>query len=444
VYGPPVGGPAGAPGLGVATVKVTAALHHRLDRSGPVPVVPAGMAPIARSVVRMGLAEIPANSPRGPLESCGDITARGVLRARWGRVIAVGDVTLAVHLDTLDATVASAFPYASYGRRLSGLSPGGDLADWLDDPDTSIEDPWLKVVAGGDLVGHASRPDQPYPYDQAKAVDIDHSNLFQRVAGITCPSFDYALWKRIALSSMPGDRHVHYFAFDAPTGLFRENGTGPARSVRDFTHGRQGIFFFDTVDGSPPAGGNLTPAVSISGGEWSTAGVVYLNAVSFRVASVAGVERVLIPPGEPFDDPDHDLAHAPFETWVNLRYPTSLTGAASDLMHKDPVASQSLQARSPDGETHEASTTTLRDASGLPVASPVNLFGVLFNAGNIVAEGDAVHYGSLVAGGDVVQTTWGADTPIIYFDERLNTGSWPPPEIAMPRTFVTFWQTSRP
>ncbi|HEY3175007.1 MAG TPA: four helix bundle protein [Candidatus Polarisedimenticolia bacterium] len=433
IYAPP-SAPAGstAERLGVATVKVTSAGR---SASGPV----------ARGVVRMGLAEIPVNAPRGPLESCGDLTAMGPLRAWWGRVIAVGDIALADRLDRLDTFVASGFPYASYGRRISGTATGGDLARWLNDPDDSVEDPWLKVVAGGDLVGWATLPDQPLPYSQSRAIDLDHSNLFQRVPGIVCPSFDYDLWRSIALSAMPGDRHLHYFAFDPASGLFREGGTGPARSVRDWTHGRSGIFFFDTADGARPGPANLTPAVVISGGDWSTAGLIYLNATSFQVTSVRGVNRVLSPPAEPFDDVNHDLVPDPNETFVNLQYATAVGSATSaDHMLKRAVATQSGRQESPDGEVYEMTTTLGRDGRGIPILAEVNLFGVLFNSGDIVAQGNAVVYGSLVAGRAVTHVTPGAATLIIYFDDRLNTGEWPPPEIEMPRTWVTFWQTSRP
>ena len=116
----------------------------------------------------------------------------------------------------------------------------------------------------------------------------------------------------------------------------------------------------------------------------------------------------------------------------------------TDDILKQAVATQSGSAASPDGETYAVSTSLQRDPRGIPVVAPVNLFGVLYNSGDIVAEGNLVVYGSLVAGGDVVQTSAMAATPIIYFDERLNTGEWPPPEIAMPRTFITFWQTTRP
>jgi hypothetical protein len=113
-------------------------------------------------------------------------------------------------------------------------------------------------------------------------------------------------------------------------------------------------------------------------------------------------------------------------------------------MLKRAVASQNERAESPDGEVYQTTTTLGRDDRGIPILAEVNLFGVLFNRGDVLAQGDIVVYGSLVAGRAVTQVTPGAATPIIYFDDRLNTGKWPPPEIAMPRTWITFWQTSRP
>ena len=85
-----------------------------------------------------------------------------------------------------------------------------------------------------------------------------------------------------------------------------------------------------------------------------------------------------------------------------------------------------------------------RDSRGITLIAQVNLFGVLYNSGDIVAEGEALHYGSVIAGGNVVQRTAGRHTPFIYFDERLNTGVWPPPEIDIPRTYITYWQSSHP
>ncbi len=439
IAGPP------AARLGVATVQVTAAKCRPMTIEAGVPVLAPSARCEGRAIVRMGLAEIPAGAPEGPLESCGDITATGSLRARWGRVTAEGDLRLSAPADELDSSVASGFPYASLSRHIQGMTSGDALADWLGDADPSVEDPWLNVVAGGRLIGYEGLPDQPFPYDLSRAIDRDHSNLFQRVAGVTCAAFDYDVWKRIALSGGPGGRGAHYLSFDSATGLFRENGSGPARSVRDWTDRQMGIFFFDTTDGERPNPGNLTPPIVISGGTWGTAGVIYLNAASFRADGAAGSPRVVLPPGEPFDDGNHDGLRDSAEPFVNLRYATEIgSGTSAGEFFKEIAAGSSVVAASPDGESYAVTTTLDRDGRGLPILAPVNLMGVLYTSGAFIAEGDAVYYGSVLAGGNVTQPSAPSDTPIILFDERLNTGLWPPPEIAVPRTFLTFWQTSRP
>lgn len=448
IYAPPtVAGPAPPEArLGIATVKVTAARYRRLAREGGVTVAPPGSEATGRAVVRMGLAEIPlGRPPRGPLESCGDLEATGRLNARWGPVLAAGDVRLAPLPADLHETVASGFPYQSPYRHIEGPGSGDDLAGWLADPDPSVEDPWLLVAAGGDIAGMEAGADQPLPFDPGAPIDSDHSNLFQRAGGVGCAAFDYEVWKSVATAALAGDRRVHYFSFDAASGLFRERGRGPERSVRDWTHGREGLFFFDTVDGSRPRPGNLTPPVLVSGGDWSAAGMIFLNAESLEIDGARGARRLVLPPGEPFVDGDGDGLYDPGELFVNLGYPT-LLGAAGPAgeFRKDSGAVQSLSAESAQGETYSVSTTLQRDARGLPLEAEVNFAGLIVNSGDIVAQGRAVFHGSLVAGRSVTQRSPGADTPEIYYDPRIREGAWPPAEIAMPRTFVTFWQTLRP
>jgi four helix bundle protein len=439
IHGP--GADASGRRLGMAEVDVTAARYARLAWDEGLPVAPPGSDPVDLAVVRFGLAEIPLSAPRGPLSAWRGLTVVGPLRARWGRVVAGGDVRLAATVAALDTTVASGFPYASVRRRIEGTP----LAAWQAQPLDRVEDPWLKVLARGSLLGWEALGDQPFPHDPGLPPDRDHSNLFQRVAGAACPAFDYATWKTLVTTSLAIDEHVHHFAFDASSGLFREGGAGPARSVRDWTHGRDGIFFFDTTDGRPPTGSNLTPPVVIAGGEWSTAGLIYLNAVSFYANGAAGAPRVLIPPGEPYDDANGNLSWDAGETFVNLAYATTAeTGFPTDDMRRQPLAAATAAASSGTGEMYEETTTASRDMRGLPISASVNLFGVLYNAGNILGEGDAVHFGSLIAGDSIVQVTPGAASPVIYFDDRLAGGAWPPPEIAVPRTAVTVWQTQHP
>ncbi|MFQ5700692.1 MAG: hypothetical protein ACE5HU_02495, partial [Acidobacteriota bacterium] len=178
-------------------------------------------------------------------------------------------------------------------------------------------------------------------------------------------------------------------------------------------------------------------------GDVVTDAKIYLNAVSFFVDQARGHARAIIAPGEPFDDENGDHAHDPTETFINLRYPLSLgAGGRSDSFLEDPSAAQASMVVAPGGESYQVQTTTGRDERGLPIVAPVNFMGVFYNAGNIIGEGTATYFGALVAGGDVRQTSVHADSPTIYFDQRLELGLWPPPEIAIPRTYITLWQSS--
>jgi hypothetical protein len=56
--------------LGMAAVQVTASIPARMILDEGIPVAAPGAATRAASVVRMGLAEIPYNQPRGPMATC--------------------------------------------------------------------------------------------------------------------------------------------------------------------------------------------------------------------------------------------------------------------------------------------------------------------------------------------------------------------------------------
>jgi hypothetical protein len=392
---------------GVCTVKVTVTKFRAMGTIGIVPVVTSTSVKVGERTLKAVLNEVPGTLANGPLESCGTMTVTGNLRAHWGRVIASGNVTLA---GNLDAAVASGFPYKTVARRISGTLAGDDFTVWSANADNSIEDPWLEVMAAGDIVGLGSGADQPFPYSQAAAIDVDHSNLFQHQTAAACAGFRYSVMKSAAAS---GDETARYFAYDPGTGLFQEWGVGVARSLYDWTHNQEGLFFFDTKDGQEPNGhgpgdplSNLTAPVVIENVDWNFSGLLYMNAESIRINNVVGVNRVMIPPGEPFDDANANGKWDAGEAFVNLSYPT-----------------------------------TVVDPQGIPITGQVNLFGVLFNAGNVIAEGSARHYGSLIAGTSVIQDTAGADSPDIYFDQRLNTGEWPPAEISFPRTHLTSWMS---
>lgn len=442
IYAPPTMSFSGQPrSTGFATVEVTATKFRRLGKLGIVPLVMNHSQKVAEATVKIVLGEVPGTLADGPLVSCGNISVGGTLHARWGRVIATGDVTLPAGLD---AAVGSAFPWDGSDRRIHGNIPGDDYYDWINDPNNVVEDPWVTVEAAGDLTGYGGLPAQPFPYDQNAPIDTDHSNLFQGSPSATCPEIGYQTLRAAARS---GEEHARYFEWDASTGLFKEWGRGAGRTVRDWTHNQEGLFFFDTRDALPPNGHgpgdpqtNLTPPVVIEGTDWAFSGLLYLNAELFRMRSGSGAVRVIIPPGEPYDDADGDGLHDPGEDYVNLLYPTTvIQGNPGSQIIKDPLASQTGTVTSPDLELYSYATSASRDPQGVPISGEVNLFGVLFNAGNIDALGPARHFGSLVAGGDVIQSVAGSDTPEILFDQRLNDGTWPPAEISFPRTHVILW-----
>jgi len=426
---------------GVCTIKITVSKFRGMGTIGIVPVVTSTSLKVGERTLKAVLNEVPGTLANGPIESCGAMSVTGNLRAHWGKVIASGNITIA---GNLDAAVPSAFPYKTFARRISGTLAGDDFTVWSGNADNSIEDPWLKVMTAGDLVGIGSSAEQPLPYSQAAPIDNDHSNLFQHESGVACAAFKYSVMKSAAAS---GDETARYFAYVPATGLFQEWGVGAARSVYDWTHNQEGLFFFDTKNGQEPNGHgpgdpltNLTPAVAIENVDWNFSGLLYLNAESIRINNVAGVNRIIIPPGEPFDDANANGKWDAGEAFVNLTYPTTVVaGAPGSTVLKSPAAAQSASATSPDLEFYAFATTAGRDNQGIPITGQVNLFGVLFNAGNVIAEGTARHYGSLIAGTSVTQNTAGADTPDIFFDQRLNTGEWPPAEVSFPRTHLTSW-----
>src|SRR5207249_3300116 len=103
-----------------------------------------------------------------------------------------------------------------------------DFDQWLSGG--NMEDPWLRYWAQGNVTkqGSALTPDcsgadcQPIPWFDAGTLDNtdNHSNIVKNVSAETCPNFPYDFWKNLAKSGMPD---VHFFAWDAASGLYREN-----------------------------------------------------------------------------------------------------------------------------------------------------------------------------------------------------------------------------
>jgi len=444
IHGPPTIAVGGARArLGIATARVTA----RLLRSAG-----GGEQVLAESRVAAVLDEIPWAAVAGPLLSCGDLEWPGPLSVGWGTVRVAGNVSRLPGHRALAASWPRVPPPGGGGERLWGWdAPVAFVAyrSWLESTREPVEDPWFRLLAGGAIDGlPPGRQPLPFGWDpslgrppssgewpshERPSEDGTHSNLFQGLAGIGCEPFDYGLWKSIATS---GRADTHFYSW-AGGDRFREDGVGPPRSFRTITDDEEGLFFFDTADGQPPADAdgdgvadNLTPALRVGGGIWGVRGMVYLNAREFEARLVRGRTVSFRPPGEPWQDGDADGAFDPGEAWLNLRYPTFL-GEAPRV--------DGLDERRDDGTFAGA---PVRNARGPDLPGEAVLWGVLFNAGTISSGGDALYHGGLVAGSSVAAPAGAMATPRILYDARLESG-WPPPGWRVPRVRISRWVGAR-
>jgi len=446
-YAPPIIIVNGQPQrYGIATVKVTAAKFRNLSKAGSTWVTTPTSRQMAVRVVKMVLNEAPYPGPGGPLQSCSSLSTNGAFAVHWGATTAIMDASISTSETQLKARAPQSVPWANQSSYISGTHL--DLANansWYKRRiGTTIDDPWFKLLSGstfnppldpntspGNLV-------QPYPYDPNNPLADDNSNLIQHSV-VSCPSFDYHLWKQVAQS---GFSNAHYLVWAGAGDSFRENGVGAAQSFAAWTRSnRGGLYFFDTADGAPPDpnGANLTDEVSLTSADnWHGGGFIFLNAANLRQTGIAsnGVNRVLYPPGEPYVDANGNRAWDPNEQYVNLHYMTTPTGAAT----VDPNAAPQTASVVPvTGETFSYTTSTGRDDNGLPLLKQINWDGVIYTSGTWDAQGNGTFFGSVVTYRGVIGGTGG--TPDIWFDERLIKGLWPPPDLNLPRTMVTVWQT---
>jgi len=431
VYAPPIvtiG--ANATRMGVATVKVTAGVF----------IYPgtANERQVATRIVKAVVNEIPVPGPVGPLQSCSMLGFNGEFEINWGAATAIGNADLP---SNMDGKVDSGLPYA-LNDPFTYINGANTLATWATNHNTqTIEDPWLRFVAGGTIDEATNTNPQPWDFTWPGTLN-DHSNLFQNTV-VNCPTFDYSLWKSVAQSGMKS----HYYYAPVGTGAtFRLDGNPSATAVsfQTATTGRSGIFFFDTKDqlqpnGLPIAnpGSNLTDDVDVNGAGWGTQGFIYLNAKNFGTTGGTGVTRTVFPPGEPSDG----------SGFVNFVYPTTLGGgfairqtASSFQTFQDPVT----------GDWHctDASICTsasrldagvpVKDNYGLPFQASIAVDGVMFTSGHFTAQGNAIYFGSVVAEQGVDH---GGGTPGFYFDESLIKGNWPRKGMNLPRVVVSSWQT---
>jgi hypothetical protein len=457
IYGPPevvVGGVRTR--MGVATVKVT----------GGVVIYPgtANERQIATRIVKAVINEVPVPGPTGPLQSCNTLNYTGDFKIHWGTGSSAAGATIPSGAQ-MGTKIATAIPYALNDpfTYWSDIPTAKNLSTWATDHDgDTLEDPWFKFIAGGSITGAPNSDPQPWPFVCTTCPSppsprtypgdegLDHSNIFQNTV-ISCPTFDYALWKSIAQS---GNRNNFYYAYDSATQNFKLDGTGTAQSFAAATTGRTGLFFFDTVDGLTPRGlytdswptTNLTPDISVTSAQWpgGVAGFVFLNAKSFGSQGTGGSGdlRWIVPPGEPGDAAG----------FVNLDYPS---GAGADLTDNPTISQTTVQFGNIQAGTGgawyctdalngvcgpgaSASPTVRRDDTGLPFQDNAVLDGVFYTSGVFTAQGNASFFGSLVAQQGVLD---GGGTPGFYFDERLIKGQWPPKGMSIPRVVVTGWQT---
>jgi hypothetical protein len=444
IYGPPVATLGGsATRLGIATVRVTAGVFMYPNT--------ASERQIATRVVKAVVNEIPVPGPVGPLQSCSSLSYDGNFEVHWGTGSSQSSASLPTAMNSQDN---SGLPYAP-NDPFSYISGATTLASWATTHNGSaIEDPWFKFIAGGPLLGtynpakvNPADP-QPWPWNSTTAINSDHSNLFQNTI-ISCPTFDYNLWKSIAQSGNKGHHYYKWVANDT----FSLDGTGPTVSFISATSARTGVFFFDTTDATPPRGlytdpigtgagtTNLTPGFSISSASsWGGVfGFVYLNAKTWGTtgAGSSGSARTIFPPGEPSDG----------SGFVNLQYPTGFstnyvirqgTVAAASFVDPQTGIRHCVDASSCTSGGMTPAVSPVLDNAGLPFQANVVLDGVFYTSGTYTAEGNANYFGSLVAQQGVLD---GAGTPAFWFDESLIKGNWPRKGMNLPRVVISVWQT---
>jgi hypothetical protein len=419
---------------GIATVKVTAAKFRNMGKFGIVPVVKPGSVEVARQVTKMVVNEVPYPGPNGPFHTCTAYDINGNVNVHWGEIIA--GTTASVGPQLIGNTYRSV-PWASLKNRLTGT----DLEDWITANDGLTDakfDPWFMLRAGGPVTG-APAPgtaQQLYPYSPTTSVSNDTTGLFANSPS-SCPDFDYQIWKNVARS---GGKDVHYMVYMGAADSYAEDGAGAAQTMQAWTDGKQGFWFFDTMDQQPPdpTGSNIAPAVGLSG-NWNSAGFIYLNANWDSAGTGGGVSRVIVPPGEPWKDINNNGIAEDGE-YVNLSYRTVLTGTERVRSYRNALATQTGTVTSANGVTYSYTTDPNgRDDQGPPFADLVAFQGVLYVGGTWNFSGNLNVFGALVTQGGMLSTS--AGTPDVFFDERLIKGGWPPPELSLPRTMVTFWET---
>src|SRR5205823_1060020 len=118
------------------------------------------------------LQEIPYER-RGPLEAAGAIESGDRIDLRWGETRTGAGASFGADPR---ASTAGGWPWRSLERRLVRDADGDGTADdadgdgtadfdeWLALSDTTLADPWFRLLVGGAIAGAAAGT-QPYPFD---------------------------------------------------------------------------------------------------------------------------------------------------------------------------------------------------------------------------------------------------------------------------------------
>jgi hypothetical protein len=401
---------------------------------------------MAERIVKAVVNEVPYATPFGPIHSCGSLTMKGPLSAHWGTVTAIDDVHLDADHTRIPASVQRETPAAA---RIDLLWPHLDSSTFSAYKSTiegrRIEDPWLRVLAGTTFSPNlfptpiAGLPLQNGTYPSHETgVDGNHSNLFRDISLVGCPDLDYEMWKTIATSGREG---VEYWTWVAGSTFRRDGVAGTDKTFQEITNvdptnpgSRPAILFFDTKDGFAPHDDNndgifdnLTPAILLSGA-WAPRGVIYLNADSLKTPSILGVTEPIRAPAEPFQDASEDGIFDAGEGWINLSYPTSLSG-------------NFLASIANDRQDDESTGTPVRNEQGPEISADVSFDGILYTSGAFDVTGPGLYYGSVIAHGGVTHSDTGAPGLQIYWNDAIRTGKWPPRSWGLPRVVVTRWET---
>jgi hypothetical protein len=393
---------------GTATIDVLAAIER--DRAGSVET-------LAERRATLVLEAVPyAAGVFGALHACGDAEIRGTHGVGWGALVVSG------------AVAADTTPPVSEGPPRALPGPAGEDRLWTDDaawvaaysaaldPTAEIADPWVRLLAGGTIVGAPSGATQPWA-DPTVPPSLgasppwnccDGSNVFQTLGPGACPDVRYGAWKRVARS---GGRGTRYLIWDG-SGRWLDEFGGSARTFDEIfseAGGAPGVWFFDTADARAPRdddgdgrADNLTPPLEIGPG-WRARGFVYLNAERLVIRGLAdALQETLRAPGEPFVGAQAG--------WIDLAYPDDL------LSPFGPGAPGSWERRGPE------------------IVAPVAFRGVLADPGDLEIGSGGTLYGALVGRSVLLDGTSGPSARVLR-DATLAAG-WPPVGWGIPRFTV--------